>query len=254
MKKFAVALSALVIGTASASAADLAARPYTKAPPPVVAAYDWSGFYIGAHVGWAETDPRFDFNGIGHYNLAAGDSFRLNADGFMIGGHLGYNWTINNFLLGIEGSASYTDISADAVSPFFPASDTFHARMRWMATVTPRLGVTSGAWLFYVKGGAAFADLNTRIQDTVDYTDRSETRVGWTAGGGIEWMASRNWILGIEGNYYDFGACCGGNRESLFLATNAPRGVFSDHSTRFDTWSVLGRVSYKFGSPVVAKY
>ena len=54
MNKLAVAVSIFSIGTVSASAADLAARPYTKAPPPaVVAAYDWSGFYIGANGGGA---------------------------------------------------------------------------------------------------------------------------------------------------------------------------------------------------------
>src|SRR5882672_168973 len=53
MKKFLLATVGLVaLGMAApASAADLAARPYTKAPPPVVAVYDWSGFYIGANGG-----------------------------------------------------------------------------------------------------------------------------------------------------------------------------------------------------------
>ncbi|MDA9421243.1 MULTISPECIES: outer membrane protein [Bradyrhizobium] len=254
MRKLGLSLLALLLGTAGVSAADLAARPYTKAPPPVVAAYNWSGFYLGVHGGWIESDPRFDFVGVGHYNTLPGQSFGLKADGFMVGGHAGYNWQIDKFVLGIEGSGSYTDISTNAISPFFPASDTFHAKMRWMATVTPRLGVTTGPVLFYVKGGVAFADLWTRIEDTFDYNERSETRVGWTVGGGLEWMATPNWIVGVEGNYYDFGNCCGGLQESRVLATNALAGVFSNHSTKFDAWSVLGRVSYKFGGPVMAKY
>ena len=53
MKKIAIAVSALMMGSMSASAADLAARPYTKAP--ALAVYNWSGFYIGANGGW-----RFD--------------------------------------------------------------------------------------------------------------------------------------------------------------------------------------------------
>jgi outer membrane immunogenic protein len=67
-------------------------------------------------------------------------------------------------------------------------------------------------------------------------------------------MVSPNWIVGVEGNYYDFGNCCGGLTFNRALATNAVLGSSSNHSTRFDDWSVLGRVSYKFGSPVVAKY
>jgi len=49
-----VAAAALGMAAAPASAADLAARPYTKAPPPMVAPiYDWSGFYIGINGGYA---------------------------------------------------------------------------------------------------------------------------------------------------------------------------------------------------------
>jgi outer membrane immunogenic protein len=218
-------------------------------------AYNWSGFYLGLHAGYAASDPRFDFATAGHYNLAAGDSFGFGVDGFMGGGHAGYNWQMNNVVLGLEGSISYADLRGSAISPFFPLTDTFHTKQEWIATVTPRLGLTSGPMLFYVKGGAAFTELRTRIQDTADYNERSDTRVGWTVGGGVEWMATSNWIVGVEGNYYDFGRCCGGLTESRSLATNAPFGVFSNHSTRLDEWSVLGRVSYKFGGPaVIAKY
>ena len=63
MNRLALAFSAFAIGTVSASAADLAARPYTKAPPPVVvAAYDWSGFYVGANGGGAWSRKCWDIN------------------------------------------------------------------------------------------------------------------------------------------------------------------------------------------------
>ena len=256
MKKIALAAAAAasILFAGNASAADLAARPYTKAPPPVVAVYNWTGFYIGAHAGWTESETRYDFNTAGHYNLIAGDSFRYNTNGFMGGGHAGYNWQASNFVFGLEGSISYTDLTGRAISPFFPASDTFRTKQEWIATVTPRLGVTSGAWLFYVKGGVAFTELRTRIQDLADYNERSENKTGWTVGGGVEWMVAPNWIVGVEGNYYDFGHCCGGLSFNRSLATNAVLLSNSNHSTRFDDWSVLGRVSYKFGNPVVAKY
>ena len=165
----------------------------------------------------------------------------------MGGGHAGYNWQTSNIVFGLEGSISYTDLNRGGViSPFFPGSDTFRTKQEWIATVTPRLGVTSGPVLFYVKGGVAFTELHEDL-DFADYNERNDTKVGWTVGGGIEWMATSNWIC-VEGNYYDFGRCCGGLTESRLLATNAAAGVFSDHSTRFDNWSVLGRVSYKFGN------
>ncbi|MBR0717422.1 outer membrane protein [Bradyrhizobium liaoningense] len=253
-KSVLAAIAASLLLTTAASAADLAARPYTKAPAPVAAVYDWTGFYVGLNAGYVSSDPRFDFETRGHYNLAAGDSFGFNANGFMGGVHGGYNWQTSNIVFGLEGSIDYTDLKASAISPFFPGTDTFHTKQEWIATITPRLGVTSGPMLFYVKGGAAFTELRTRIQDLADYNERSEKKVGWTAGGGIEWMASSNWIVGVEGNYYDFGNCCGGLTSNRSLATNGALNSASNHSTRFDDWSVLGRVSYKFGAPVVAKY
>ncbi len=63
MKKIAIAVAALLMGTMSASAADLAARPYTKAPVAPVAVYNWGGFYIGANGGWASSHKCWDFAG-----------------------------------------------------------------------------------------------------------------------------------------------------------------------------------------------
>lgn len=254
MKKIALAAAAAsVLFTTTAFAADMA--PRYKAPPPApVVVWNWTGFYIGAHAGYVEGENRYDFPAAGHYNIVAGDSFGYNSNGFMGGGHAGYNWQTGQFVLGVEGSISYTDLKRTVISPYFPLTDTFRTKQEWIATVTPRLGIASGQWLFYVKGGVAFTEIDTRIQDALDYNQRSDTRVGWTVGGGVEWMATQNWIVGVEGNYYDFGRCCGGLSQSLLLANNAAAGVFSDHSTRVDNWSVLGRVSYKFGGPVVARY
>ena len=53
MKKFLLGIAAVVAMAAPASAADLAARPYVKAPAMIAAVYDWSGFYIGANGGGA---------------------------------------------------------------------------------------------------------------------------------------------------------------------------------------------------------
>src|ERR1700755_2516564 len=94
MKKFllgTVGLVALGMASAPASAADLAARPYTKAPPMVQAMYDWSGFYIGINGGWAEThDRRTDGVG-GLFN-------DFDQDGGTVGGQLGYRWQSGAFV------------------------------------------------------------------------------------------------------------------------------------------------------------
>ena len=61
MKKFLLGTVALVAFAAPAAAADLAARPYTKAPAMIAAVYDWSGFYVGANGGWGSSRKCWDF-------------------------------------------------------------------------------------------------------------------------------------------------------------------------------------------------
>src|SRR6185437_11295524 len=95
MKKFllgTVGLVALGLAAGPASAADLAARPvYTKAPPMVAAAYDWSGFYLGINGGWAQSnDRRTDPTGalFGDYD----------PNGGTVGGQVGYRWQAGQFV------------------------------------------------------------------------------------------------------------------------------------------------------------
>ena len=61
MKKLLLGLAGVIALVAPASAADLAARPYAKAPAMIAAVYDWSGFYIGANGGWGSSHKCWDF-------------------------------------------------------------------------------------------------------------------------------------------------------------------------------------------------
>ena len=115
----------------------------------------------------------------------------------------------------------------------FPASATFRTKVEWIATVTPRLGVTSGPVLFYVKGGVAFTELHTRIQDLAEYNERNDTKVGWTVGG-YRMDGNLQWIVGVEGNYHDFGRCCGWPDGQQALATNPPLAFSAIRASSFD--------------------
>ena len=110
MKKFLLATVLATVGVmalgmaAPASAADLAPRPYNKAPPPVVTPiYDWTGFYIGANGGWGQSHNCWDFIGV------AGDIFPdgcRDRSGGLAGGQIGYAW--NAALLYVKGGAAVT--------------------------------------------------------------------------------------------------------------------------------------------------
>src|SRR5437762_14099070 len=102
MKKLLLTTTALVVLASPALAADLAARPYTKAPPPMMAAlYDWSGFYIGVNGGYAWSDRCFDVTAFNGVNVVGTDPCR-NASGGVIGGQIGYRWQASNFVFGLE--------------------------------------------------------------------------------------------------------------------------------------------------------
>ena len=99
----AVALSGLL--AVPAAAADIAPRAYTKAPPPVVAVYNWTGFYIGGNIGygWGQNTARsISFVdpggavGFGPYFAGGSNVFpNLRPAGVIGGGQVGYNWQMN---------------------------------------------------------------------------------------------------------------------------------------------------------------
>jgi len=180
MKKLLLASAALaLIAVASqASAADLAARPYTKAPAMAVAPiYNWTGFYFGGHVGGA-------FPGSTN-NVLGGSS-----DGtFMGGAQVGYDMQFaSSWVFGVEANYSWLDTRSSFAN-------------RGLGSVTGRLGYTWGSpALLYVKGGYAWAD----SRFTNGFTGNGG-RDGYTVGGGLEYMFTPNWSGKIEYQYYDFG-------------------------------------------------
>ena len=180
MKKFllSTAAVALVAMAAPASAADMAARPYTKAPAyaPATPIYNWTGFYIGGHVGGA-------FRGNDN-NLLGGSS-----DGtFLGGGQIGYDMQFSpNWVFGIEANYSFKDTNSNFAN-------------RGLGSVTGRLGYTWGPAMLYAKGGYAWADSRFTNGFSGD-----GGRDGYTVGGGMEYMFTQNWSGKIEYQYYDFG-------------------------------------------------
>src|SRR6202165_6162740 len=118
MKKFLLSTVGLVaLGLAPASAADLAARPYTKAPPPMIAAvYDWSGFYIGANGGWGSSRKCWDINN--NFGVIV-PPFREgchDATGGFAGGQIGYRWQAGGWVFGLEAQGDWADLTGSQVS------------------------------------------------------------------------------------------------------------------------------------------
>src|ERR1700737_4552700 len=117
MKKILIAASLIAASTATASAADLAARPYTKAPPMVAAIYDWSGFYIGANGGWGSSHNCWNL--LPPFAAGATSEGCRDATGGVAGGQIGYRWQTNGWVFGIEAQGDWADLRGSNASLFF---------------------------------------------------------------------------------------------------------------------------------------
>src|SRR5262245_25270272 len=280
MKKYLSSLAISALLTAPAFAADLPARVPVKAPA-VVDVCIWCGFYIGGNVGGAWTRSDVTTTNVGGApaifgvpaNIAAvnaaGTGALDNKASFTGGGQIGFNWQAGpNWLFGFEAdgnwlsrTATLSNVAATTIGPFPVTTD---LQTRWLATARARLGITSSNWLAYVTGGAAFT--NQKLTQSVNApalgggtggafgTASSETtKVGWTVGGGLEYMIWSRWS--IKGEYLF--ARFQGVSNSTFVTT--PLGGFSQTLTATtDHLNVhIARIglNYHFGGgPVVARY
>jgi outer membrane immunogenic protein len=152
MKKVLLVTASLIaLGAAApAVAADLAARPYTKAPPMVAAVYDWSGFYIGVNGGWGSS--RSDWDSVAPFTVGSEGSH--DASGGVVGGQIGYRWQAGPWVFGIEAQGDWADLTGSNLSTRFPGFVN-NSKVDAFGLFTGQIGYATNNALFYVKGGAA---------------------------------------------------------------------------------------------------
>lgn len=249
----AVACTTALVSTGAASAADLGARPYTKAPAYIEPLFNWTGFYVGGHIGGAWTNQQFINNGNsgGFGDLVPGEGYRQRNSGVLGGAQIGYNWQANNYVFGVEGTISGLDNKGSFLNTAFGAGDdVFSWRANVLATVVGRAGFAVQNNLFYIKGGYAGVNNRLSVVDTVGPATGSGGQThwanGWTVGAGWEYGITRNWIVGLEYNYAAFGS------QTYQLGGTTTSYTF-DAKPRDIQWAVV-RASYKFDAPVIARY
>jgi outer membrane immunogenic protein len=191
MKKILLATTLLsgIIGTAHA--ADLGTR---KSPPPalpVMAQYNWTGFYAGIQGGGG-------FGGDSRHRSAGVRSGQIELSGGLIGGTIGYNQQFGNFVAGIEGDYAWSSLSGStSTNCAAPGCETdIHS----FGTLRGRVGYAFDRILPYVTGGLAVAD----IRHSAGAFRGSDYRAGWTLGAGVEGAVTRNITIKAEYLYYDF--------------------------------------------------
>ncbi|WP_051357073.1 outer membrane protein [Azorhizobium doebereinerae] len=233
LKRALAGVSALaLLGCGAASAADLATKYPVKAVVPVVPVFSWTGFYIGANVGYGWGNNNYDFR------TAAGVPYNYNiggGDGWLGGGQIGYNYQFaNNVVLGVEADIDWTgvgDTNTITVGPLANRTNTQGATLDYFGTIRARVGYAFDRWLPYITGGAAWGRTSF---GTYYGADTASTNWGWTVGAGLEYAITNNFTAKIEYLYVDLG----GNN---YIFPN-----LSTLDTSFDMSVLKVGVNYKF--------
>ena len=247
------------------------------------APFSWTGFYIGANVGYswgradtdvsatsstrvrrfdgASTTPITDVTIINPSFLASGSD---SVDGVIGGGQLGYNVQSGRWVLGLEadlqasgerGDASFCSGTCATGSTLATA----HYKLDYLGTVRGRAGfLLDPKFLAYATGGLAYGGFDTDYTTGVvgstsplAFSD-STTKAGWTVGAGLEKAIDRNWLLRLEYLYVDLGKVADAATSTTVTTTTGNRIVLdatssSAMSTHFTDQIVRVGISYKFG-------
>jgi outer membrane immunogenic protein len=197
MKRLGFALLALVaLSSTSASAADLWSNQTspTNAFASPVSVTQWSGFYAGVNggFGWGTTENSPAF--------AGGDEDN-NSSGWLLGGQIGYNMDMGGFVVGGEADLQWASIGYEDDAP---GGGDFDATTDLFGTIRARAGVPIGQVMPYATLGLAYGRGSATVEDGVSTTQRAN-HFGWTAGVGLEAMATSNLSLRAEYLYVDLG-------------------------------------------------
>jgi outer membrane immunogenic protein len=247
-----ILLGAVLMSAAMPVAAIAADLPYpTKAEVVVVEpVFSWTGFYLGANVGYGGNEFEYPFSVAADGVPVASGSATLDSSGFFGGAQIGYNYQFaNNVVLGVEADFEWSGIEgkldAGLAIPLLPAGFSANAgsEVEWFGTIRARLGYAFDNLLVYGTGGAAYGKVKSSISVAgpgfLLSESADDTNWGWTAGAGFEYAINNNWTLKTEYLYVDLGET---TAFSGFLAEGVTGTL--DTKTTFHTAKV--GLNYKF--------
>lgn len=207
MKRIFVGIAGIASVLATgALAADLAPRPYTKAPVIVDPGYDWTGFYAGVNIGysWGRSSSTQSFIDTASGALLNSSAFKIDVDGVIGGGQIGYNWQKDKWVFGLEAdiqgsgqkgngsslcpggpgsttsnqpadvnsacSLGHTGDTPSGNIAALPVTNNLSEKLAWFGTVRGRIGPTiTPTILAYLTGGLAYGEV--RSTNTVTGTN-----------------------------------------------------------------------------------
>jgi outer membrane immunogenic protein len=248
MKKLLLATTMLGFA-APAMAADM--RMPVKAPPPAVAAvvYNWTGIFVGAHVGYGWGDAQWR-------DVLGGQPTQHDIHGFLGGGHVGVQFQTGRFILGLEGSWSAAKIDGEApCTNINVLANPCRTTVSDVALLLGRAGflVTDR---FHAYGQVGWG--SARVKDELFFTGGAlgtgefgkARHNGLAFGGGVEFMFAPNWVIGVDYTRIDLNS-----KRHNSVSTFAP-GFILPKDVDPDVNIVRGKLTYLFNwaGPVVARY
>jgi outer membrane immunogenic protein len=191
-----------------ARAADLGgyAPPRQPIPADALPALMWTGLYVGLNGGYSGSREFTHETSTGPYDGANLEHFGSRTRGFTGGGQIGYNYQMGHLVFGLEADFNYIDLSRTMNSRSGAVTEDVSGQ--FVGTVRPRVGLAFGPALFYATGGLAYGSIDTTITGNTGNTlsaSNTDWRVGWVAGGGLEYALSRNWSIRAEYLHTDLG-------------------------------------------------
>ena len=223
-----VAALSLLATSFSAQAADIPRPIYKAGPRPVVAYYNWTGFYAGIYGGY----------GWGTSDWSAVPTASNKPKGALFGGTLGYNYQVGSVVWGLEGDLGWSGVKGSATCGGVFTCETSNP---WLGTIRGRLGYAFDRWLPYITAGGAYGNVKATTSIAGLSASSSKDQFGWTAGAGLEYAFLGNWSAKLEYLYVDLGSA---NLGTTAVANNV---TFKENIVR-------AGLNYKFSGPLFTRF
>lgn len=235
-----IAASAAVLISGTAMAAD--AIVYNEpAPIEVVDTFSWTGGYIGVNAGYAGGTFKHPFE-VDNGDIYRSGSLDVTSSGFVGGIQAGYNWQMDQYVLGLETDIQASGLKAEVkadLNDFFGFDAKAGTKVSWFGTTRVRLGYTPvDRFMIYATGGVAYGKVKSYADIDGDGISASKTKVGYTVGAGAEYAITNNVTIKSEYLFTDLG------KMNLFDISEGGFNASADAKVRFHTVRV--GLNYKF--------
>jgi outer membrane immunogenic protein len=207
-----IAVIALLIVPLAAQAADIPSKAPAYSAPSY---FSWTGFYIGLNGGY----------GFGTADWPTPPPTSFKATGYLAGVTLGYNYQTGSWVWGLEGDVDYSSLKGTETT-VCGASPGCETKLKYFGTARGRIGYAWDRWLPYLTAGAAFGN----IENSGPGGSETKTKLGWTAGLGVEYAFMGAWSAKLEYLYADLGTmtcstCFAVSQDIKFKANIVRAGV-----------------------------